>query len=140
MSVLPVQTTGTRIFNTTLLFLVALEPYLFNLLPFFGASQTTDLNDAVSIVYATDIGAIYGILALFTHVLANEEKKLVTSDLLKKYRRSRDLEVVVAIIFFVSALPQFSNVNLRYYLWATTFFIYRAGNLVRRLRNQALTS
>ena len=140
MSVLPVQTTGTRILNTTLLFLVALEPYLFNLLPFFGPSQASDLNGAVSTVYAIDIGVIYGILALFTHILAKEEKKLVTSDLLKKYTRNRDLEVLVAIIFFVSAIPQFSSLDLRYYLWATTFFIYRAGNLVTRLRKQSLTS
>ena len=81
-----------------------------------------------------DIGAIYGILALFTHVLAKEEKGSVTHDLLRKYRRSRDLEIVVAIIFLVSAIPQFSALNLRFYLWAATFFIYRGGNLVTRLR------
>jgi len=139
MSVLPVQTSGTRILNTVLLFLVALEPYLFNLLPFFGSSQGIDsLYDADSAIYAFDIGAIYGILALFTHVLAKEEEKLVTSDLLKKYRRSRDLEIVVAIIFLISSFPQFSTMNLRYYLWATSFFIYRGGSLVTRLRNQAL--
>jgi hypothetical protein len=36
MSVLPVETAGTRVLNTLLLFLVALEPYLFNNL---GASS-----------------------------------------------------------------------------------------------------
>jgi len=133
MSVLPAETTGTRILNTILLFLVALEPYLFNLI-FFGASQTMAFYDAASTTYALDIGAIYGILALFTHVLAKEEKGLATQDLLRKYRRSRDLEIVVAIIFLVSAIPQFSTLNLRFYLWAATFFIYRTGNLVARLR------
>ena len=140
MSVLPVQTGGTRILNTVLLFLVALEPYLFNLLPLFGVSQSINsLYDVDSTIYALDIGAIYGILAVFTHVLAKEETKLVTPDLLKKYRRSRNLETVVAIIFLASAIPQVLTPNLRYYLWATTFFVYRGGNLVTRLRKQALT-
>src|SRR6266704_4204216 len=40
MSVLPIQTTWTRVLNTLLLLLVALEPYLFNtLLAFFVNPQ-----------------------------------------------------------------------------------------------------
>ncbi len=136
MSVLPVETTRTRILNTILLFLVALEPYLFNIIPFFAASQTGPLYDAASTIYALDIGAIYGILALFTNVLATEEKKLVAPDLLRKYRLSRDLEIVVATIFLMWAIP-FWTLNLRYYIWATTFFVYRGGKVMRGLRKQS---
>src|SRR6266571_684484 len=137
MSVLPVQTSATRVLNTVLLFLVALEPYLFNTLGFFVASQTGQLYDAASTVYAFDIGAIYGILALFTNILATEERKLVAPDLLRKYRHSRDLEIVVATIFLVSAIPQFWTLNLRYYIWATTFFVYRGGSMMRGLKKQS---
>src|SRR5437879_7741379 len=68
MSVLPVQTALTRVLNTILLFLVALEPYLFNILPFFLSPRQTfsELYDVTSSIYALDIGAIHGILALFT--------------------------------------------------------------------------
>jgi len=142
MSVLPVQTPWTRVLNTILLFLVALEPYLFNILPFFlSPPQTfTGLYDVTSSIYALDIGAIYGILALFTHILASEERKLVAPDLLRKYKLSRNLEIVVAIIFLVSAIPQVWVLNVRYTIWASTFFVYRGGSLVRGLRKQRHSS
>ena len=142
MSVLPVQTTWTRVLNIILLFLVALEPYLFNILPFFlSPPQTfTELYDVTSSIYALDIGAIYGILALFTHILASEERKLVAPDLLRKYKLSRNLEIVVAIIFLVSAIPQVWVLNVRYTIWASTFFVYRGGSLVRGLRKRRHSS
>jgi uncharacterized membrane protein len=138
MSVLPVQTTDTRILNTMLLFLVALEPYLFNTLSLFVVPQqsSTSLYDVTSSVYALDIGAIYGILALFTHILTKEEKKLVAPDFLRRYKLSRNLEILVAIIFLVSAIPQLFTLNLRYYVWASTFFVYRGGSLLRGLRKR----
>jgi len=140
MSVLPVQTTWTRILNTILLFLVALEPYLFNTLPFFFAPQqsSTDLYDVTSSVYAADIGAIYGILALFTHTLTTEKRKLVTPDLLRRHKLSRNLEIVVATIFLVSAIPQLFTLSLRYYVWASTFFVYRGGSVLRELQKRSL--
>jgi len=142
MSVLPAQTTWTRVLNTILLFLVALEPYLFNILPFFLSPPQTfsELYDVTSSIYALDIGAIYGILALFTHILASEERKLVAPDLLRKYKLSRNLEIVVAIIFLVSAIPQVWVLNVRYTIWASTFFVYRGGSLVRGLRKQRHSS
>ncbi len=142
MSVLPVQTTWTRVLNTILLFLVALEPYLFNILPFFLSPPQTfsELYDVTSSIYALDIGAIYGILALFTHILASEERKLVAPDLLRKYKLSRNLEIVVAIIFLVSAIPQVWVLNVRYTIWASTFFVYRGGSLVRGLRKRRHSS
>lgn len=143
MSVLPVETTGTRVLNTLLLFLVALEPYLFNTLgAFFVNSQPTGpFADVASTIYALDIGAIYAILALFTNILATEEKKLVAPDLLRRYRVSRNLEIIVAVLFFVSAIPQFWTLNVRYFIWATTFFVFRGGSILRgRKRSLAIRS
>jgi len=138
MSVLPVQTIWTRILNTILLFLVALEPYLFNILSFFFVPEqsSTGVYDVTSSVYALDIGAVYGILALLTHILTMEERKLVAPDLLRRYKLSRNLEILVAIIFLVSAIPQLFTLSLRYYVWASTFFVYRGGSLVRGLRKR----
>ena len=138
MSVLPVQTTWTRVLNTILLFLVALEPYLFNILPLFLSPLQTssELYDVTSSLYALDIGAIYGILAVFTHILASEERKLVAPDLLRRYKLSRNLEIVVATIFLVSAIPQIWTLDARYTIWASTFFVYRGGNLVRGLQKR----
>jgi uncharacterized membrane protein len=142
MSVLPVETGGTRVLNTVLLFLVALEPYLFNNLgSFFVTGQISGpIEDVASTIYALDIGAIYGILAMFTNILATEDRKLVAPDLLRKYKSSRNLEIAVATIFLVSAIPEFWTLNLRYFFWATTFFVFRGGTILRGWRKRSHSS
>jgi len=80
---------------------------------------------------------MYGILAMFTNILTTEERKLVAPDLLKKYKFSRNLEIAVAIIFLVSAIPEFWTLNLRYFFWAITFFIFRIGTIVRGWRKRS---
>jgi uncharacterized membrane protein len=135
MSVLPVETTRTRALNTVMLFLVAIEPYLFNQISFGftpAASPGLPQIDA-SAIYALDLGAIWAILAAFTHILTIEERKLVAPDLVKKYRLMGNLEIIVAAIFFISILPAFWTTGLRYYLWAATFFVRRTGNFYSRL-------
>jgi len=87
-----------------------------------------------------DIGSIYGILAMFTNILATEEKKLVAPDLLKKYKFSRNLEIAVAVIFLFSAIPEFWILNLRYFFWATTFFVFRGGSILRGWRKRSHSS
>src|SRR5207245_7681562 len=95
MSVLPAQTTWTRVLNTILLFLVALEPYLFNILPFLLSPPQTfsELYDVTSSIYALDLGPIYRILALCTHLLAYEQRNLLAPDLLRKYKHRRNLDI-----------------------------------------------
>ena len=138
MSVLPIETTRTRSLNTALLFLVAIEPYLFNQLSFglTAATPTVFSNlpqDVASAAYALDLGAIWLILAAFTHILSIEEKALVAPDLFKKYRSMRNLEIVVAVFFLVSILPPFwtqiGGTSLRYLTWALTFFVRRTANI-----------
>ena len=136
MSVLPVETGRTRTLNTAMLFLVAIEPYLFNQIS-FGFTMAAPLpQDVASTAYALDIGGIWAILAAFTHVLTTEEKKLLAPDLVRNYRQIRNAEVLVAAVFFVSLLPVFwtevGGTSLRYYLWAATFFIQRARTLYSR--------
>jgi uncharacterized membrane protein len=140
MSVLPIETTRTRALNTAMLFLVAIEPYLFNQLSFglTTAPAPTALSnlpqDVASAAYGLDLGAIWLILAAFTHTLTIEEKGLVAPNLFKKYRATRDLEIVVAFFFLVSILPGFwttpiGGTNLRYLTWALTFFVRRIASL-----------
>ena len=138
MSVLPIETTRTRSLNTALLFLVAIEPYLFNQLLFgLTAAIPTAVSglpqDVASAAYALDLGAIWLILAAFTHILSIEEKALVAPDLFKKYKSMRNLEIVVAVFFLVSILPPFwtpiGGTSLRYLTWALTFFVRRTANM-----------
>ena len=140
MSVLPVETTRTRALNTAMLFLVAIEPYLFNQLSFgLGATSLSALpQDVASVAYGLDLGAIWIILASFTHILSLEERGLVAPDLFQKYRLLRNLEIITAAIFFLSVLPSFwftiNGTYFRYILWSLTFFVRRTGNLYYRRR------
>jgi uncharacterized membrane protein len=139
MSVLPIETTRTRALNTAMLFLVAIEPYLFNQLSFGlnSVASTTLPQDIASAAYALDLGAIWAILASFTHILTMEEKKLVAQDLILKYRLMRNLEIIVSVMFLVSILPPFwtimiGSTSLRYVLWGLTFFVRRIGSVYSR--------
>ena len=143
MSVLPIETTRTRSLNTALLFLVAVEPYLFNQLSFgLTAATPTALSalpqDLASAAYGLDLGIIWLILSAFSHTLSIEEKALVAPDLFKKYRSMRNLEIVIALFFLVSILPSFwttaiGSTNLRYITWASTFFVRRIANLYSKM-------
>jgi uncharacterized membrane protein len=148
MSVLRVELSRTRVLNTTLLFLVAVEPYLFNLLNFNPSSGLGSLDDFASVGFAIDLGSIYAIMASLTSILATEEGGLVAPDLLKKYRRIRNLEIATALIFFVTTIPVFWIVSLpggfpgsggpiRYYAWLATFPIIRGENILRRFRKKS---
>ena len=138
MSVLPIETSGTRTLNIFLLFLVALEPYLFNLIG--GLSPLS--QDVASVAYAIDIGSIYAILASFNNILTSEGRVLVQPDLVQKYRIVRNLQVGVVIIFLISLIPQFYTIllsvgslaiPLRYVLWIATFFFSRGTWILKRM-------
>jgi uncharacterized membrane protein len=148
MSFLRVEMTQTRVLNTTLLFLVAVEPYLFNLLNFNPSSGLGSLDDFASVGFAIDLGSIYAIMASLTSILAKEESGLIAPDLLKKYRRIRNLEIATALIFFVTTTPVFwiaslpggfpgSGGPVRYYAWLATFPIIRGENILRRFRKKS---
>ena len=137
MSVLPIETSETRSLNIVLLFLVALEPYLFNLIGIPSFSQ-----DVATVAYAMDIGSIYAILASFNNILTSEGRVLVQPDLVQKYRVIRNLQICVAVIFWISIIPQFFPLTVpigpfpepvRFILWISTFFFSRGTWLLRRL-------
>jgi hypothetical protein len=95
MSVLPVETSGTRSLNIALLFLVALEPYLFNLL----TNTMSFSGDVVSAAFAADLGTIYAILAAFNNTVSSEKRALVGLDKIPDYRFLRNMEILAAAIF-----------------------------------------
>jgi uncharacterized membrane protein len=146
MTFLPVDNRRSRDLNVGLLFLVALEPYLFNQLFGYGLGGFNGFGypivqgsflDVSTTLFALDIGSIYGMLALFTNLLAKEEKNLVEPGLLDYYRRKRNVEAIVATVFFISALPFFWTPapllgTLRFYFWLAPFFVRRVMWLFRR--------
>ena len=122
-SIVPIQTELMRRINMALLFLVAIEPYFFNILI---TSNSPSISQDVSAYYALDVGCMNLILGFFTHQLSVEDKKLISKELVQKYRISRNFTVGEGVLFLVSAIPIFWNieiagVQLRIILWIFSF-------------------
>jgi uncharacterized membrane protein len=103
LSVLPIETELLTNLNILLLFIVSIEPYLFNQL--FIARGT--LWNNISMLYAADLAVMFLVLAFFNHSLANEEKNLVPKNYLKTYRFNRNYSIFIATVFATSILPVF---------------------------------
>jgi uncharacterized membrane protein len=102
-AILPAESTGLTDLNIALLFLVSIEPYLFNEL----FAQNGAMFSTVSNIYAFDLAAMFMILAFFNHSLANEEKKLVPKSLIRMYKFRRNFCLLGAAVFMVSIVPFF---------------------------------
>lgn len=133
LSALPVETELLTNLNILLLFIVSIEPYLFNQL--FTATGT--FWSGVSMLYAADLAVMFLILGFFNYSLAKEEKNLVPKNYLRKFRFDRNYDFVVAAIFISSIVPFFEyniqvagrGVPLRVFIWITALVF----GLVRRL-------
>jgi uncharacterized membrane protein len=124
MSSLPVETSGLIILNMLLLFLVAIEPYLLNLLLLSG--NLSIVGNLISDLYALDLGTIFLILTYFTHKLIAEKKKVMNAEWIKNNKMHRNLLLSVAILFFVSMLPIFWStkvygISIQFLLWFAFF-------------------
>ncbi len=136
MSVLPVETPGTRSLNIALLFFVALEPYLFNLV----AQPSSFSGDVASAAFAIDIGSVYAILAAFNNILASGTQPLVGLDKVHRYKLLRNLELLAVALFWLSILPPYVPlltegtimIYVRYFLWIPTLFLPGFRRLERR--------
>lgn len=122
-SVVPIETTGMVRLNVLLLFLVAIEPYLFDIMVKSGLSLDPGLD--ASAFYALDIGGMNLVIAYFTHLMTLEERKLIPADLVRRYRQSRNAIFLVALIFVLSSIPSLGSTNLlgtslRVILWIAT--------------------
>ena len=122
MSVLPLEDNTIVILNVALLFLVAIEPYLFYLNITFDLIAHELLLNSASILYALDMTGLMFILALFTHELAREERGLVPKESLARYKRVRNTLFISAALFLVTGLPIFWSFKLwdlpiRFYFW-----------------------
>jgi uncharacterized membrane protein len=134
MSVLPVETGRMMGANMLLLFLVSVEPYLYNLIPVSFVSLPGQLDSGITTaLYAADMGSMFLIIAYFTHEITIEERKLIPKRLLRSYRLQRNTTIVSAALFLVSTLPIFWSFTVfgfqvRFILWMGTFGVW----IVRR--------
>ncbi|MGH9919046.1 MAG: hypothetical protein ACRD6W_09285, partial [Nitrososphaerales archaeon] len=141
MAVLPIEAPYALLANLVLLFVVAIEPYLFYVLT---SAQTSGLSDAASVVYALDVGGMFLMQAALARMVVNGDKARAQGKLslhpvvLARFRTLMRLDAIIGFVFVVSALPVFWENTpigpLRFYLWSSSFLFnpYLAGLLQRR--------
>jgi uncharacterized membrane protein len=137
MSVLPVESGPVIAINVMLLFLVSIEPYLYNLM--IGSSNAPPPGQlylgTTTSLFAVDMGLMLLILAYLSSQLAVEEKKLVPKELFRAYKLQTYASVITAGLFLVSILPVFWSLTVfglqaRFFLWAGLGVVLNARRLV----------
>jgi uncharacterized membrane protein len=127
MSFLRVETDRLVSLNILLLFLVSIEPFLFNQL----INSTLLLVENASIVYAFDLGGLFAVEAFFAHAILADKNR--PEKVLHTFRLRRNTLLIGMALFFVSALPLFwtltipinssFGIPLRLVLWITILFM-----------------
>lgn len=106
--------------NIVLLFFVAIEPYLLNIL-----NISAQLFPLSSTLYAIDMAFLMGLSAALCHILIKENKATLTKQQLRHFTIGRNNQFVCAGLFFLSTLPQFlewtlAGISVRVLIWFAT--------------------
>jgi hypothetical protein len=131
MSVFPLESRRVLNLNIALLLCVSVEPFLFNIVRNTptGVTDPGAYGDASSMLYALDLGGMFGIIGGFTLTLASDERKLIPRELMTQYKIEGASAVACGLIFAISALPIFWSITLsngeaiRYYIWAVPLLL-----------------
>ncbi len=106
MSLIRIEAGSLVTANVLLLFLVSIEPFLFNQLFQGNASYVEN----VSVLYALDLGGLFLIQAVFANaVLSNKNDQ---SNIRYGYKLRRNTFLISSGFFFASTLPFFWNWSL----------------------------
>ena len=122
----------TIFLNIVLLFFVAIEPYLLNIL-----NASVELFPLSSTLYAIDMAFLMGLSAALCHILIKENKATLTTQQRRHFTIGRNNQFVCAGLFFLSIVPQFlewtlGGMSIRVLIWFTTL----AFSLIVSTRNR----
>jgi hypothetical protein len=126
MSVLPVETRLVTFLNIVLLMLVAIIPYLFDQV--VSNSNPSPVQDYASVLFTADHALTIMIMAVFAHIIAQEEKQLIDGEIMIRFRRSRNILFILSGIVLVSlAAPWnllFLQVHVRILIWFAPIIMF----------------
>lgn len=126
MSVLPIETRLVTLLNVVLLMLVAIFPYLFDQVVL--DRNAIQVQDYASVLFTADYASTLLILAVFAHIIAQEERQLVDGEIMLRFRRVRTTLTVLTIIVVASlAVPwdwTFLQVHVRLLIWFVPIISY----------------
>jgi len=142
MSLLRSETGRLVSLNILLLFLVSIEPFLFNQM----LRSSMVLVEDISILYAFDLGGLFAVEALLANSIAGDVSK--SEQIRHNFRTRRNTLLLSMGLFFVSTIPVFwswrihisnsAGIPLRFMIWIIPLF----APIVRRYlkkRGQQLT-
>jgi uncharacterized membrane protein len=119
MSVLPIETRLVQLLNVVLLMLVATIPYLFDQV--VSVLNSSSVQDYASLLFTADYAGTLVIMAVFSHIIAQEEEHFVDGEVMIRMRRVRNRLGLLTIIVVLSiAFPWdwlFLGVHVRLYIW-----------------------
>src|SRR2546427_10184631 len=93
MSVLPIETRLVTFLNVVLLILVAIFPYLFDQV--VSTFNPDSVQEYASILFTADYAANLLVMAVFAHIIAQEEEHLVDGDVMIRLSRARNRMAVL---------------------------------------------
>ncbi len=119
MSVLPIETRLVQLLNVVLLMLVAIFPYLFDQV--VSIVNPSSVQDYASILFTADYAGTLLILAVFSHILAQEEEHLVDGEIMIRMRRVRSRQSLLTVIVLLSLVVPWDwlllGVHVRLFIW-----------------------
>lgn len=147
-AVLPRQSDASIYLNILLLFLVAIEPYLF----FVLVSGTAQLANVSSIAYALDVGPMFLIQAALANLVIKEDKETrklgkqepLHPEIIERFRRAINYEIGAGVVYLISVLPIFWEIQtpigqFRFVLWWVSFGLFFAARSNRRINEKKET-
>jgi uncharacterized membrane protein len=103
MSVLPIETRLVTFLNVVLLILVAIIPYLFDQV--VSTVNATSVQNYASILFTADFAGTLLIMAIFAHIIAQEEEHLVDGEIMVRLRRVRNVLSFLTVVVLVARCP-----------------------------------
>lgn len=142
MSVLSLEDHRTVALNSVLLFLVSVEPFLFNILQ-RSANYPPMYFEAASQLYAIDLGLMMFVLGLFAWTVAAQEKPPLAHAVRVGFRIEAYDRWLITGMFLVSIVPYFGEVSatlgnvsepVRVWIWFASLVVILIARRVRLVR------
>lgn len=133
MSVLPIETRLVQALNVLLLVLVAIFPYLFDqaVSPFNSSS----VQNYASILLTGNYAGTLLIMAVFAHIIAQEEEHLVDGEIMIRFRRARNRVGVLALIVLLSLAAPWEwlllGIHIRLLIWIVPIVSFWFNRMTR---------
>jgi uncharacterized membrane protein len=133
MSVLPIETRLVQLLNVVLLMLVAIFPYLFDQV--VSTVNPGSVQEYASILFTADYAGTLLILAIFSHIIAQEEEHLVDGEIMIRMRRVRSRQSLLAVIVLLSLVVPWDwlllGVHVRLFIWLVPVITFWSNRFSR---------